>query len=89
MRPEDLPETTLLMQLAEESAELAQACLKLCRAINGEAQLNEHDAREHLREELADVRVCSGVLTNREDDWTIKNIAARKYRRWERRLNEI
>ena len=89
MRPEELSEIVLLMQLAEEAAELAQACLKLCRSINGEAQINEHDAREHLREELADVRVCSGVLTNREDDWIIKNIAAEKYRRWERRLNEI
>lgn len=88
MRPEDLPETTLLIQLAEEAAELAQACIKLYRAKTGGTPVTEADARDHLREEIADVKVCTNVLTNRYDDWTIKNIAAQKYRRWERRINE-
>lgn len=88
MRPEDLPEETLLIQLAEEAVELSQACIKLYRAIHGDTPVSEADARDHLREEIADVKVCTNVLTNRYDDWTIKNIAAQKYRRWERRLNE-
>ena len=88
MRPEDLPETTLLIQLAEEAAELSQACIKLYRAMHGDTPVSEADARDHLREELADVKVCTNVLTTRDDEWIIKNIAAKKYRRWERRINE-
>ena len=88
MRPEDLPEEEKLVQLAEEAAELAQAALKLYRALNDTTPVKEIDAREHLLEEIADVKVCAGVLTNHADDWTIKNMAAKKYRRWERRIND-
>lgn len=88
MRPEDLPEETKLIQLAEELSEASQAALKMIRALRGDTPVSERDARDHLLEELADVKVCAGVLTTRADDTKIRNIAAQKYRRWERRLND-
>lgn len=87
MRPEELPERTKLIQLAEESAELAQAALKLIRSLDGDTPVSEVDARDHLREEIADVKLCADVLTSKADDYIIKATYAQKYRRWEKRIN--
>ena len=57
MRPEDLPEMKLLIQIAEECSELAQACLKLVRVIEGDSPVSEADARDNLLEERGDVLV--------------------------------
>jgi NTP pyrophosphatase (non-canonical NTP hydrolase) len=89
MRPEELPERTKLIQLAEESAELAQAALKLIRSLDGDTPVSEVDARDHLREEIADVKLCADVLTSKADDYIVKSIYAKKYRRWEKRINGI
>jgi septum formation topological specificity factor MinE len=48
----------LLEQLAEESAELAQAALKLCRALedaHNRTETTQREAVENMAEELVDV----------------------------------
>ena len=56
-----------LRQTAEECAELAQSCLKLVRAMNGETPVSvdaaKEDLLEDLLEELADVRNMVEVMT--------------------------
>lgn len=53
MRPEDLPEETLLIQLAEEAVELSQACIKLYRAMHGDTPVSEADARDQFMKEIS------------------------------------
>lgn len=88
MRPEDLDIKTKLIQLAEEASELSQACLKLVRQIDGQTPVPETDCKMHLLEEIADVALCSKVLTSRVDDRIVTEIMAAKYKRWEQRLND-
>ena len=52
----------VLRQLAEESAELCQAALKLVRVMNNETPVTQADAQNHLLEEIADVEVMLNVL---------------------------
>ena len=51
----------MLEQTAEEAAELIHACLKLSRLIRGEnpTPISEEDALQAVREEIADVYVCT------------------------------
>jgi len=88
MKPEDLPIETKLIQLAEEASELSQACLKLVRVHHGDTPVPEMDAKMHLLEELADVALCSKVITSKADDRIVKGIMMQKELRWEMRLNE-
>lgn len=81
----ELPESTRLIQLAEEAAELSQASLKLVRALNGQTPVTEDDARLHLSEEIADVLVCVAALS--VDMTTVNDIAQWKAERWGSRLN--
>lgn len=87
MKPEDLPIETKLIQLAEEASELSQACLKLVRCRHGDTPVPEMDAKMHLLEEIADVLLCSKVLTSKADDRIVKGIMMQKAKRWEERLN--
>lgn len=78
-----------LAQLAEEAAEVAQAALKLRRAIVPTASptpVKTEDALAHLYEELADVRACAKVLDLY--DARIDITAGGKIRRWVKRLME-
>lgn len=86
MRPEDLPLKSKLIQLAEESAELAQASLKMIRSLEGDTPISEADAREHLLEEIADVKLCADIITTKVEDKKIRAIYTRKCKRWEERL---
>ena len=54
----------ILLQLAEESAELAQAALKLRRIRAGvnPSPLSQIEAKSNLIEEIADVMVCIRAL---------------------------
>lgn len=79
----------VLEQLAEESAELAQAALKLARKMRGvnPTPKTEEECWEALIEEMADVQVCweqldlgFGVRK------VIHDIAQEKTERWARRL---
>lgn len=87
-----LGEAELLCQLAEEATELAQAALKLRRAIT---QVNPtpktvEECRDDLAEELADVSLCLDALgldtTDRALMLLMVNTVNRKCRRWAGRL---
>lgn len=87
MRPEDLPERTLLIQIAEECAELSQACLKLVRVMDGDSPVSEADARSNLLEEMADVILCIKAKTTTMEDNEIHARMIPKYQRWRERIN--
>lgn len=59
-----LPETEILAQLAEEASELAQAALKLRRALDGTnpTPKSVKECRKAFEEEYADVVNCSIAL---------------------------
>ena len=80
-----LPAT--LEQLAEESAELSKAALKLARIIRQEnpTPVGYCQAVDNLKEETADVRLCLKVLSDDFDLITDAEESA-KYRRWWDRL---
>ena len=82
-------EDELLCQMAEEAAELAQAALKLRRAITGKnpTPVSVEDARAALLEEIADVELCEWALRISSDHQAIINkIVGTKLRRWVDRL---
>ncbi|MCD8190415.1 MAG: hypothetical protein LUD78_09400 [Clostridiales bacterium] len=83
-----LPETEILAQLAEEAAELAQAALKLRRALDGTnpTPVTEGEARTNLLEEYADVCNCMFYLTSSADFETIARYQREKILRWLARL---
>ena len=60
-----LPKTEILAQLAEEASELAQAALKLRRALDGTNQTPKsvEECLENIQEEMADVFVCLTVFS--------------------------
>ena len=76
----------LLCQLAEESAELTKAALKVKRALEGKnptpTRLN--DALSNLQEELEDVLVCVATLS--PDFVTLTDAPLQKLKRWVSRL---
>lgn len=93
-----LPKTEILAQLAEEASELAQAALKLRRALDGTNPTPEsvEECLENIQEEMADVFVCltmfgksaerDGILIyNRYMEKVIK-IEDEKEARWLSRL---
>ena len=79
-----------LCQLAEESAELAQAALKERRALEDDnpTPVSYADARNNLIEEVADVFVCLSELLEIRDWEEVANIREQKENRWLRRLSE-
>ena len=87
MNIRDLPEDTRLIQLAEESSELAQACLKMVRVMDGDTPLPEQYVRDNLIEEIADVSVCMTALQDIAPLAQVGEIIAQKAQRWEDRLN--
>lgn len=90
-RPRDyLTEGELLCQLAEESAELAQAALKERRALEDDnpTPVSYIDAHANLLEEVADVYVSLGELLSLEDWERVARIREEKENRWLRRLSE-
>ncbi len=93
-----LPKTEILAQLAEEASELAQAALKLRRALDGTNPTpnSVEESLENIQEEMADVFVCltmfgksaerDGILIyNRYMEKVIK-IEDEKEARWLSRL---
>ena len=52
----------VLRQLAEESAELCQAALKVVRAMHGETPVTQVEAQDQLLEEIADVKIMLNIL---------------------------
>lgn len=85
-----LTQAELLCQLAEESAELAQAALKERRALEDDnpTPVSYPDAHANLLEEVADVYVSLGELLSLADWETVAHTRAEKENRWIRRLEE-
>lgn len=83
----DLPVETRLIQIAEESAELSQAALKMIRAMHGDTPVSESEALAHLIEEMADVSVCMTALQDTAPLAQVGEIINQKARRWEDRIN--
>lgn len=80
----NLDDTDLFLQLAEEAAELSQACLKYVRAYRGNSPTKD-SAEVYLKniiEELTDVHVCTYVLNIETDIDTYLN----KIHRWADRI---
>lgn len=88
---EQYGEEYILRQLAEESAELTQAALKMVRTMREETPVRWQDAQDHLLEEIADVEVMIDFLTlnvlNLESRLTIERIYAEKQKRMRERLS--
>ena len=87
---EHLGKCELLAQLAEESAELAQAALKYRRVLDGgnPTPVTMTKAIENLIEEIADVDLCVSLLNTSHYDAEIAEIKNRKIERWIDRLKE-
>jgi len=90
---ETLPETECLAQLAEEACELAQAALKLRRAMGtgNPTPVSVEDAVENLTEEIADVQLCGAVIVyadGRVKPDNIEKVMKEKAARWLERLKE-
>ena len=84
---EVLPLDEIAAQGAEEAAELAQAFLKLRRALTGfnPTPVSTDEAWAKLMEEIADVMVCVNQIQG--INWAyITELMSRKLGRWEGRL---
>ena len=88
---EILSKKEILAQLAEEASELAQAALKLRRAIDGKnhtpSSISECEAA--MDEEIADVWLCIREVGFSDDDHLMiqGEIMTEKCDRWLSRLN--
>ena len=80
----------LLIKLAEECSELAQACMKLLGVWKKASSMREEEAVEHIMEEMADVRnhMCGleFALLDENDIQGIEEIQRRKMARMKTRL---
>lgn len=82
----------LLCQLAEEASELAQAALKLKRAMEGTnpTPMSVEECVANMDEEIADVSLLVDLLgyNKREHLLSQGRVAYRKAERWLKRLEE-
>lgn len=81
----------MLRQLAEECCELAQASLKLVRAVKGETPVSVVDARAAFLEEYADVTLMtlifmSADIISDKESMDVENIIADKLARFVKRV---
>lgn len=81
-----VPMVALFDQLAEESAELAKAAIKVARVVRGENRtpVTRYEAMKNVMEELADLAVVLDVLELEPDRQVMKY----KLKRWVERLQE-
>ena len=92
---ENLSDEDILCQIAEEAAELAQAALKLRRAITktNPTPVTVDEALENLLEEYGDVVGAFWVyaVKNKAEDAITKAVSNNvyaKYSRWAQRIKE-
>lgn len=87
---EQLGPEEILCQCAEECSELAQAVLKMRRALVGTTPLTQSEARTLINEEVADVFNCVEALEaiSFVDRGQVARIQAEKLERWDRRTME-
>jgi NTP pyrophosphatase (non-canonical NTP hydrolase) len=81
---EKIGEPAMLEQLAEESVELAKACLKLARKLRGEnpTPKSKAECQRELLEEFTDVIQCSRELKLQPDEEQIEEKRLRFLTRW-------
>lgn len=87
---DQIPDEELLVQLAEEAAELAQAALKMHRVLDGRnpTPVRMSEAWANLQEEVADVLLSLRVLDIRIADHEYWASMEEKLERWVGRLRE-
>lgn len=82
----------LLCQLAEEASELAQAALKLKRAMDGTnpTPMSVEECVENMDEEIADVSLLVDLLGYNKKEHLLSQIRVvqRKAERWLKRLED-
>lgn len=85
-----VPRGELFCQLAEESAELAHAALKLRRAEDGTnpTPVTVEEATENLVEEIADILLVLDALEIDPMSLEVDMVQEKKLRRWAGRLKE-
>lgn len=83
------PEEYRLRILAEECTELAQAALKLIRAMDYDTPVTVSQARENLIEECADVLVGMKAILSKDQMKGVQSMESKKVARWELRLNDV
>lgn len=85
-------EPAVLEMVAEESVELAKACLKLSRILRGEnpTPVPETIAAERVMEEAADVNAAMIVLSSAEwySEDKVLDIWWKKTERWKERIRK-
>ena len=85
-----LTKEDLLLQLAEECAELGKAGLKMARVLIGRnpTPIKRPEAFNNLIEEYADVLLCMEVLGMETEEVysMIREIQAEKLARWKQRI---
>lgn len=75
----------LVIKLAEECSELAQACAKLLSVWKYATSMREEEAVEHIMEEIADVRNhMLGLEAALLDEYQIESIGEIQKRKMER-----
>lgn len=92
MMIEKIGTPAMLEQLAEESAELAQAALKMSRVIRGENPTNKtaKEAQANLIEEYSDVVQCANELQLAVDPAQMSRKQARFLKRWhEKEIQDV
>lgn len=85
-----LPQDELLLQLAEEAAELSQAAMKLRRVMDGRnpTPVGYQMAVKNLNEEMADVLLCAEQISSL-DETQITKTKQSKLARWMERLKDL
>ena len=86
-----LTKRAALEQTAEEAAELAQACLKMCRVLSGEnpTPVDFKTALSQITEESADVKLCHAVLVSQGLSAPSIDVHMEKAVRWLARLKGV
>lgn len=80
----------VLLQLAEECAELSQACLKMVRANKGLTPKGIGECKDGLTEELSDVKMCMELVESLVPGIQARQQFYREYKteRWHTRTFE-
>lgn len=86
----EMSEPAMLEQLAEECAELGHAALKMARIVRGDnpSPVSKTTAYNNLREEIADVNVCVGLVSSMYNMQNTFKIEDGKIIRWANRITE-
>ena len=86
-----LSDRDLILQLAEESAELSAAAAKLVRVMNGTnpTPVSEKEAYARVMEEIVDTSICVALAEFKQlFDEDMDELIETKLKRWAERLHD-